>query len=73
VLLDVPVLSSAAMKAYAILTAEGWYTPSRSVTHDGPPKLYKTEANAQRLIDTAWTGSQIEGGAVVEIEWRYNL
>ena len=61
------------MKAYAILTPEGFYTISRTVQPLGPPKLYATKENPQRLIDEAWKGSQIEKGAVVEIEWRYNL
>jgi hypothetical protein len=57
------------MKAYAILTATGWYTPFRTVTRNGPPKLYATERNAKKAILTN-AGTQLKGGAVVEIEWR---
>lgn len=57
-------------KAYAILTPDGWYNIGRSVTHAGPPKLYATRENPQRLIDQAWSGSQIKNGKVVVIEWR---
>jgi len=56
-------------EAYAILTPEGWYTPYRTVDPDGPPKLYKTEANAQRQIDNAWKMSQLYHGVVTQVVW----
>ena len=60
------------MKAYAIVTPDGWYTPYRTVDPNGPPKLYKTEQRAQMQVDSG-CGTWKEEAAVVEIEWRYNL
>jgi len=60
-------------EAYAILTPDGFYTANRDVRPLGPPKLYATEANAQRQIDKAWPNSQLEHGAVVLITWEYHL
>jgi hypothetical protein len=54
---------------YAVLTKEGLLTANREVKPFGPPKLYTTEQNAQRAIDTN-VGTQLKGGTVVEIEWR---
>jgi len=63
-------MSSLEGKAYAIVSPKGYFTTSKTMSWQGPPKLYATKEWPQRLINNAWGGSQLMGALVVVIDWK---